>query len=128
MRRLPLRMLLATTAALSCSQGNRPAPQPSTPSPRIIGYLASWGVRSKGTRIADLPGDQLTHIIYAFARITEDGRFALGDPCLDIGQCNTPPDAPLAATDRGNVAELRRLKERYPNLKLMIAAGGWTGS
>ena len=128
MRGFSIKLLLATTAALSCTHGPRPAPQPSTPSPKIVGYLASWGVRSKGTRIADLPGDRLTHIIYAFTRITEDGRFALGDPCLDVGQCSAPPDAPLPPTDRGNFAELRRLKERYPNLKLMIAAGGWTGS
>jgi chitinase len=128
MRRLPLEILLAAATTLSCTQGSRPAPQPSNASPRIVGYLASWGVRSKGTRIADLRGDQLTHVIYAFARITEDGRLALGDPCLDVGQCNGPPDAPLPTTDRGNFAELRRLKERSPNLKLMIAAGGWTGS
>jgi chitinase len=128
MPRLPLKVLLAATTALSCTHGSHPAPQPSNPSPRIVGYLASWGVRSKGTRIADLPGDQLTHIVYAFARITEDGRFALGDPCLDVGQCTAPPAAPLPSTDRGNFAELRRLKERYPNLTLMIAAGGWTGS
>ena len=71
---------------------------PAPPGPRIIGYLASWGVRPKGIRIADLPGDQLTHIIYAFARITEDGRFALGDPCIDVGQCGAAPGAPLPST------------------------------
>src|SRR4029450_5655814 len=107
MRRLSLEVLLAATAVLSCTHGSHPAPQPSNPSPRIVGYLASWGVRSKGTRIADLPGDQLTHIIYAFARIPEDGGCALAAPCLDVGQCTAPPDAPLPSTDRGNFAELR---------------------
>ena len=127
MPRLRIGVLLAA-AAVSCSHGSHPAPKPSTTSPRIIGYLASWNVRSRGIRIADLPGDQLTHIIYAFARVTEDGRFALGDPCIDVGQCGAAPGAPLPSTDRGTFAELRRLKERYPNLQLMIAAGGWTGS
>ena len=127
MPRFRIGVLLAT-AALSCSHGSRPAPQPAPPGPRIIGYLASWGVRPKGIRIADLPGDQLTHIIYAFARVTEDGRFALGDPCIDVGQCGAAPGAPLPATDRGTFAELRRLKERYPSLQLLIAVGGWTGS
>jgi len=75
-----------------------------------------------------LPGNQLTHVIYAFAQVTEDGRFALGDSCIDVGQCNTAPGAPPPSTDRGNFAELRRLKARYPTLKLMIAVGGWTGS
>src|SRR5215471_3496300 len=99
MRRRSTKALLAVTIALACSHGGGPAPRPSTPSPRVVGYLASWNVRSRGIRIADLPGNQLTHIIYAFARITEDGRFALGDACIDIGQCGAPPGAPLPATD-----------------------------
>ena len=39
----------------------------------------------------------------------------------------TPPAAP-PAIDGGNFAQLRRLKERYPRLKLLIPAGGWSGS
>jgi chitinase len=117
---------------LACGRSPTPAPKPSTPTPaRIVGYLASWGVRSKGTRIAELPGDQLTHIIYAFARVTDDGRLALGDPCTDIGQCNPATDtlrSTTAVPAGGNFAELRRLKERYPSLKILVAAGGWTGS
>jgi chitinase len=117
---------------LGCGRPPTPSPQPTTPPPaRIVGYLASWGVRSKGTRIAELPGDQLTHIIYAFARVTDDGRLALGDPCTDIGQCNATTDTLRSANAvpaGGNFAELRRLKERYPTLKILVAAGGWTGS
>src|SRR3954452_12299380 len=56
--------------------------------PRVVGYLASWGVRSKGTRIDQLPAHQLTHIFYAFGKIGPDGRVALGDPCADIGLCS----------------------------------------
>src|SRR5688572_26034868 len=98
--------------------------------PRIIGYLASWGVRSKGTRIAELPGRELTHIIYAFARITEDGRLALSDPCLDAGACDSSatPAARALAGDGGNFGDLRRLKARSPHLKLLVAVAGWTGS
>ncbi len=118
---------LGVTALLAaCSHAPRPAAVPEVAPPRIVGYLASWGVRSKGTKIADLPGNELTHIIYAFARVTEDGRLALGDPCLDIGQCDSTAAPP--AKDGGNFAELRRLKDRYPRLKLLVAAGGWSGS
>ena len=117
---------VASLVAVSCGRAPSPAPAPVSSASRVVGYLASWGVRSKGTRIADLPGNQLTHIIYAFARITEDGRLALGDPCLDIGECN--PNGTPKPADGGNFAELRRLKERYPTLKLLVAVGGWTGS
>lgn len=91
---------------------------------RVIGYLASWGVRSKGTRIADLPANDLTHIFYAFARIDSTGRVVLGDRCADIGVCR----AGVAADSGGNFAALEKLKRLNPHLKLLISIGGWTGS
>lgn len=91
---------------------------------RVVGYLASWGVRSKGTRIADLPAADLTHIFYAFARIDSAGRVVLGDPCADVGQCRSA----ATADSGGNFDALARLKQRYPHLKLIISVGGWTGS
>jgi len=96
----------------------------SSPSRRVVGYFASWGVKSKGTRIADLPAKDLTHIYYAFAKIGNDGRVILSDPCTDIGACDsTPPLNP-----GGNFAELARLKARNPHLKLSISIGGWGDS
>jgi chitinase len=91
---------------------------------RVVGYLASWGVRSKGTRIAQLPAKDLTHIFYAFARIDSTGRVTLEDPCLDIGVCQSGP--PI--NEGGNFAELQRLKQANPHLKLVISIGGWTRS
>jgi chitinase len=126
MTRFRYALLVASLATVSCGQPPRPAAVPETAPSRIVGYLAGWGVRSKGTKIAELPGNELTHIIYAFARITPDGRVALGDPCVDNGQCDST--AAPRTTDGGNFAELRKLKERYPRLKLLVAIGGWTGS
>ena len=91
---------------------------------RVVGYLASWGVRTKGTRIAQLPAKDLTHIFYAFAKIGHDGRVTLGNSCFDIGVC----DSAQAVDSGGNFAELQRLKQRNPHLKLVISIGGWTGS
>ncbi|MDQ3082191.1 MAG: glycoside hydrolase family 18 protein [Gemmatimonadota bacterium] len=91
---------------------------------RVVGYLASWGVRSKGTRIGALPAKELTHIFYAFAKIKNDGRVALGDPCVDVGICASRGPADSG----GNFAELRRLKQQNPHLKIVISIGGWTGS
>jgi chitinase len=81
-------------------------------------------VRSKGTRIAQLPAKDLTHIFYAFGRLGDSGRVVLGDPCLDIGVCAT--GQPVNAG--GNFAELKQLKERNPHLKLLVSIGGWSGS
>jgi chitinase len=104
--------------------------------PRVVGYLASWGVNSKGTRIANLPARQLSHIFYAFGKIDENGSVALGDPCIDTGECGrspsdssqTPVDRNMVTTPGGNFGELARLKARNPHLKLLISIGGWTGS
>ncbi|HTG17107.1 MAG TPA: glycoside hydrolase family 18 protein [Blastocatellia bacterium] len=98
---------------------------PLTPQPmRVVGYFASWDVKSKGTRIADLPAKDLTHIYYAFAKIDSDGRVVLSDPCVDIGKCASP----ATADSGGNFAALARLKALNPRLKLAISIGGWTDS
>ena len=123
----------AWVAALLAAVGAACAPRPSPAAqqgagPRVVGYLASWGVRSKGTRIAELPGDRLTHVIYAFARVSADGRFALGDVCLDLGECGEARSGRGGVGSGGNFAQLRLLKQRHPRLKLLMAVGGWSGS
>jgi chitinase len=77
--------------------------------PRVVGYLASWGVSSKGTRIAELPARDLTHIFYAFGEVRDDGKAGVANP-------------------GSNFDELALLKTRNPHLKLAISIGGWTGS
>ncbi|HEX6132429.1 MAG TPA: family 20 glycosylhydrolase [Longimicrobiales bacterium] len=103
------------------------SPAAFTAPPRIIGYLAGWGVRTKGTRIANIGADRLTHLFYAFGDVTEEGIAALGDPCLDTGICE-PGAAQPGARPGGNFAALRSLEQRFPHLKLVISLGGWGGS
>jgi chitinase len=91
---------------------------------RVVGYLASWGVGSKGTVIADLPARDLTHIFYAFARIGTDGRVVMMNSCIDIGSCG-PDTAPAGG---GNFRQLLRLKQLNPHLRISISIGGWTDS
>src|SRR5687768_12396509 len=116
-------LLLASSFSCTSSKPISSA-APGAQTIRVVGYLASWGVRSKGTRIAQLPAKDLTHIFYAFGKIGNDGRVILGDRCADIGVCasGSPVDS------GGNFAELARLKQRYPHLKLLVSIGGWTGS
>src|SRR5947208_15338563 len=104
------RRLGALALLWGCAQ-SAPAPVPA-PGLRVAAYVASWGVRSKGLRIADIPADQLTHVFYAFGHVAADGRAALGDPGLDSA----------------NFTELRLLKRRFPHLRTLISLGGWGGS
>ena len=100
--------------------------RPAAPPMRVVAYLASWAVKSKGTPIAKLPAGQLTHIFYAFGLIDNTGAAVLGDRCVDVGVCAR--GLPLPAQLGGNFGELRKLKAKYPHLKLSISIGGWGGS
>ncbi|HJU67246.1 MAG TPA: glycoside hydrolase family 18 protein [Gemmatimonadaceae bacterium] len=123
---MPYSFSVLALALMACATARSPSDpvEGAVESPRIVAYLASWGVRSKGTRIADLPGERLTHVIYAFGVIGPDGAMALADPCLDAGQCTAATTAALG----GNFAQLRLLKQRHPHLKVLAAIGGWTRS
>jgi chitinase len=112
-----------------------PASVPVTPSdperavttPRVIAYVAAWGVRSKGLRITQIPGNELTHIFYAFGRVGADGLASLGDRCLDIGECGEG-DRPPEVGAGGNFEQLSALKRSYGHLRMLVSLGGWGGS
>lgn len=92
---------------------------------RIVGYFFNQEVL-RGVKVADLRGDRLTHLIYAFAGVGPDGRARLANPCIDVGQC--APGQPDPYPDGGVFAQLRLLKERYPHLHVLISIGGWSRS
>lgn len=78
---------------------------------RVIGYYPSYA-RAEGYLPADLPGERLTGIHYAFAGIGPDGRVTLTRPEVDLP----------------SLGGLRELRERYPELRLLLSVGGWEES
>ena len=77
---------------------------------RVIGYYAGWSVdRFPATQIR---AEMLTHVNYAFAKITDQHECIPRDP---------------DKAERG-FAQLRTLKEKHPHLKTLISVGGWTDS
>lgn len=90
----------------------------------VIGWLASWKLGSDKS-LASLPGDKLTHLLYAFGGVSADGRAVLADPCTDVGDC--PQGEPVAGTD-GAFGRLLEFRQRYPALRVLISIGGWKGS
>lgn len=78
---------------------------------KMVGYYAGWASYS-GFHVTDIDASKLTHINYAFANISEDGKIVVGDP----------------ATDHENFKQLQQLKKQHPHLKTMISVGGWTWS
>lgn len=69
---------------------------------RVIAY-----VRGR-TDIAKIGAEKLTHINYAFAKVSPEGRVVLEDP-----------ESPR------HLRELNALKARNPNLKILLSIGGW---
>ncbi|HEX6629421.1 MAG TPA: glycosyl hydrolase family 18 protein, partial [Gemmatimonadaceae bacterium] len=118
--------LVVVTTAIAAFPNSPAAPKVIAPPMRVVGYLASWGVKTKGSSIAKLPARQLTHIFYAFGLIDNTGAVILGDRCVDVGACGR--GQPIPAVPGGNFAELRKLKAKNPHLRLTISIGGWGGS
>lgn len=93
---------------------------PSTASAKDAGtggvtaaYYYSGGAAARDYTPSDVPAGLLTHIDYAFARIDPaDGTLVLPNP----------------ERDRENLAGLTALRGDNPELKILIAAGGWDGS
>ena len=100
--------------------------------PRLIGYFPSWRTYERDYQVVDIPAERLTHLIYAFAGISSQGRIELGDKYADIQRIypNEPPDPPGPYVNliHGNFRQLQLLKQEYPHLKTMLSIGGWLGS
>ena len=76
----------------------------------VVGYYASWAA-GQGYGPEDIPAELFTQINYAFAGI-QNGRAVLSAP----------------ERDRKNLQGLTALRERNPDLKIVLSLGGWDGS
>lgn len=93
---------------------------------RVVGYFSSWSVYGRDFHVADLPGEQLTHINYAFVNIA-DGQCALGDPYADTDRAYEG-DSWEPGARRGSFHQLELLRARHPHLRTLLSIGGWTWS
>lgn len=88
------------------------------PEYRVVGWFQQagslWGPKYQ---VEDVPADQLTHLVYAFAIIDDNGEMAVN---------STNDHGDQAALD--NFEKLAKLKAENEHLKLIIAVGGWSKS
>ena len=130
---LPLPPTVAPTMTYIPTREPTPVPIEENPL-RIIGYFTSWGIGSRGYRVANIPGDMLTHINYAFGVISpQENKCVLGDPVADVQKfygANESLDRKPDLKDglHGAFGQFLKLKIVYPQLKVMISIGGWNGS
>ncbi len=121
-------------------------PQPTstpvvTPPPggkRIVGYFTEWGIYGRNYQVKNIvtsgSASKLTHINYAFGNVV-NSRCQLGDTYADYDKFYSAADSVDGQADtwdngalRGNFNQLRKLKQMYPNIKVLISLGGWTWS
>ena len=111
---------------------------------RRVAYFTQWGIYGRNFKVKDVDQSgqaaKLTHLNYAFGNVNAQSRCfeanaaGVGDAWADYqtrfdaansvdGVADTF-NQPLA----GNFNQLKELKAKYPNLKVLFSIGGWTWS
>jgi chitinase len=115
-----------------------PAAAAAAAADKVIGYFAQWGVYQRNYHVKNIDTSgsaaKLTHLNYAFGNV-QDGKCAIGDSYADYDRfyqagesVDGQPDTWDAGALRGSFNQLRKLKAKYPNLKVIWSFGGWTWS
>ncbi|MET9922142.1 glycoside hydrolase family 18 protein [Streptomyces sp. NPDC006435] len=110
---------------------------PTAAGDKVVGYFANWGVYQRNYHVKNIEtsgsADKLTHINYAFGNV-QGGRCAIGDSYADYEKAYTADQSVDGVADtwdqelRGNFNQLRKLKKKHPDLKVIWSFGGWTWS
>ncbi|MGC5040960.1 glycoside hydrolase family 18 protein [Streptomyces sp. DT190] len=126
----------AATSAQEAAADVRTAPQTKAGS-KVLGYFTEWGTYDRKYHVKNIEtsgsGARLTHINYAFGNVT-GGKCAMGDAYAATDRAYTAAESVDGKADtwdqplRGNFNQLRKLKQKHPNLKVLWSFGGWTWS
>lgn len=87
----------------------------------FIVYFPNYVLESRNYQVADLEkllqsGVKITTIVYCFALPLGDGTVAFDTPEIDLG---------VKGKTVGLIRQLKNLKKKYPDLKLLLSLGGW---
>ncbi|PTH85417.1 chitinase [Streptomyces sp. A244] len=127
----------AATSAQEAAAGSKAAPGARAAGSKVIGYFTEWGTYDRKYYVKNIEtsgsGSRLTHINYAFGNVT-GGKCAMGDGYAATDRAYTAAESVDGKADtwdqplRGNFNQLRKLKQKHPDLKVLWSFGGWTWS
>ncbi|WP_335935621.1 glycoside hydrolase family 18 chitinase [Streptomyces sp. PTD5-9] len=102
-----------------------------------LGYFTEWGVYGRNYHVKNLvtsgSAEKITHINYAFGNV-QGGKCTIGDSYADYEKAYTADQSVDGVADtwdqplRGSFNQLRKLKAKYPHIKVLWSFGGWTWS
>ncbi|WP_079429793.1 glycoside hydrolase family 18 chitinase [Streptomyces katrae] len=127
--------LSVTTPGGGTDPGPGPGPDPGAKVK--LGYFTDWGVYQRNYHVKNLvtsgTAAKITHINYAFGNV-QNGKCTIGDSYADYDKAYTADQSVDGVADtwdqplRGNFNQLRKLKAKYPGIKVVYSFGGWTWS
>ncbi|MBA4860468.1 cellulose binding domain-containing protein [Streptomyces sp. PSKA54] len=117
--------------------GGSTDPTPSPGGKVKLGYFTEWGVYGRNYHVKNLvtsgSASKITHINYAFGNV-KNGQCVVDDTYAAYDKAYTADQSVDGVADtwdqplRGNFNQLRKLKAKYPNIKVLYSFGGWTYS
>src|SRR6266542_1559332 len=109
-----------------------------------VAYFTQWGIYGRDFMLNDVDASgaaaKLTQINYAFGNVSIDGKCfevnqtGQGDAWADYQRRFTAAESVDGVADTfdqklaGNFNQLKKLKQKFPHLKVVFSLGGWTWS
>jgi chitinase len=124
--------------AVFVSTTTPPPTLPPQSDQEVVGYFIQWGIYGRDYYVKDVvavgAAETLTAINYAFAGIADNLTCTSLDTFADWGKRFDASESVDGIGDtvtqplKGNFNQLKKLKTRYPQIRVLISIGGWNDS